>query len=360
MGIWLECGGSRIMFKRDQELINDFHIKSGHSTGSIKSYRTVFNKYRNFHHMSLCDLLAEAISEQENHVPENRLSVYDRIVSFRNFLVENHKGNTIKNSVSKIKTFYHYNRVYLPFIPPLNTKSIQKNDIIGFDDLPSKDEIRCALNLADDNLKLWIMVMLSSGTTRCEAKSITNETFFNGTMVYHRKDDFHDALKYLARSNNSVCTCKLIRSKTDKPYYTFLNPECVQLTAKIKLKHEDFDLDNPLLEYELNHVNYKFKMLNDSLGLGEVGGYARLRPHMLRKFHSTYLNQGALEGDLLAMDSVDLLHGRGKNKTRESYFKDNPEFLKLEYIKAMGNISLYHRYVWKIINGKIKVISKPL
>ena len=144
------------MFERDHKLINDFHIKSGHSTGSIKSYRTAFNKYRNFHQMSLSDLLAEAITEQENNVAENRLSVYDRIVSFRNFLVENHKANTIKNSVSKIKTFYHYNRVYLPFIPPLNTKNISKNDIIGFDDLPRKDELRSALQLADDDLKLWI------------------------------------------------------------------------------------------------------------------------------------------------------------------------------------------------------------
>ena len=67
-----------------------------------------------------------------------------------------------------------------------------------------------------------------------------------------------------------------------------------------------------------------------------------------------------MEGDLLAMDSIDLLHGRGKNKTWESYYKDNPDFLKLEYIKVMSNVSLYRMYDWKIVNGKVKVISKPL
>ena len=60
------------------------------------------------------------------------------------------------------------------------------------------------------------------------------------------------------------------------------------------------------------------------------------------------------------MDSVDLLHGRGKNKTRQAYYKDNPDFLKLEYIKAMSNISLYRRYDYKIVKGRVKVISKPL
>ena len=164
----------------------------------------------------------------------------------------------------------------------------------------------------------------------------------------------------MARNNNVVCTCKLVRQKTDKPYYTFLNPECVQRIARIKLKQEDFDLDAPLLKYNLNHVNHKFKKLNDYLGFGEVGGYARLRPHMLRKFNSTYLTQGSFEGDLLGMDSVDLLHGRGKNKTRQAYYKDNPEYLKLEYIKVMNNVSLYRKYDYKIINGRVKVISKPL
>ena len=345
---------------KDKDLINDFHLKSGHSVGTKKSYQTVFNKFTSFHNMSLCELLSEAISEQENHVSENRLSIYDCIISFRNYLVKNHIGNTIPNSISKIKTFYHYNTVKIPFIPPLNRKHVARNDIISFEDLPTKDELRLALQFADDNLKLWILVILSSGASRCEAKSMTNRTFFEGTKSYHKKDTFRDAMRYLSRKNNVVCTCRLIRQKTDKPYYTFLNPECVQRIAKVKIKQKDFDLASPLLKYELNHVNYKFKILNDYLGFGRAGGYARLRPHMLRKFNSTYLSQGNLEGDLLDMDSVDLLQGRGKNRTRESYYKDNPDFLKLEYIKVMNNISLYRRYDYKIVNGKIKVISKPL
>lgn len=350
----------KMYYTKDYDLIEDFHQKSGHSPGSKKSYRTVFNKYTKFHNMSLCDLLAEAITEQEMRIPENKLSIYDRIISFRNHMVGNYVGNTITNSISKIKTFYHYNRVCLPFIPPLNSKSIKRNDVISFADLPTKDEIRLALDFADDNLKLWILTIISSGMTRAEAKSITNGMFFDWTRQYHKKDNFEDAMKYLSRKNNVVCTCNLIRQKTDKPYYTFLNPECVQRIAKIKRKQNDYELEDSLLKYEVNHVTDKFRSLNDYLGLGEVGGYARLRPHMLRKFHSTHLNQGSLLDGQLSMDEIDILHGRGKNKARESYFKDNPEFLKFEYIKVMNNVSLYRRYDWKIVNGKVKVTSKPL
>lgn len=236
-------------------------------------------------------------------------------------------GNTITNAISKIKTFYLYNRVYLPFIPPFNRKQVKRNDIISFDDLLTKEELKEALRFADDNLSLWILVMISSGATRVEAKSMTNEMFFKGTETYHNKGSFKDAMKYLARRKNIVCTCKLIRQKTDKPHYTFLNPECVQKIAKVKLKQKDFDLRKSLLKYELNHVNYKFKLLNDYLGFGEVGGFSRLSPHMFRKFNASYLSQGSIESDLLGMDLVDMFHGRGKNKTRESYFMDNPEYL---------------------------------
>ncbi|WP_458403260.1 hypothetical protein [Methanobrevibacter sp.] len=59
-----------IYYINDNDLINDFHCKSGHSNGSIKSYRTVFNKYTQFHKMSSCELLGEAISEQEKEFPK--------------------------------------------------------------------------------------------------------------------------------------------------------------------------------------------------------------------------------------------------------------------------------------------------
>ena len=344
--------------KKDQELIKEFHRISGHGPSTIKSYGAVFNRYCKFHNMDLSELLAEAIREQENGVPENRLSIYDRILSFRGYMMENYVGNTIANSISKIKTFYRYNRVYIPFIPPLNSKSVRKNDIICFENLPTKDEIRLALEFCGDDIALWILVILSSGMTRSEAKSMTNGMFFEGTWEYHKKDSFEDAMRYLSRKDNVVCTCNLIRQKTDKPYYTFLNPECVQKIAKIKLKQNDFDLGSPLLKYNIDYVNAKFKQLNDRLGFGNAGGFARMRPHMLRKFNSTYLSQGALSDKKLSMDDIDCLHGRGKNKTRDAYFKDNPQYLKYEYVKVMDNVALYHKYDCKIIDGKVRIFAR--
>lgn len=345
----------------DEDLIDEFHKRSGHSSGSRKSYKSVFDMYKEFHNMSLGELLDEAILEQEQDVPLHKLSIYDRIVTFREFLAENYLANTVTSSISKIMTFYRYNRVDIPFIPPLNVKKLKRKKPIYFEDLPTKDELRLALENADDDLKLWIMVLVSTGSSRIDAKSMTNRTFFEGTWPYHKKDNFPDALECLASREDVVCTCKLTRQKTDKPYYTFLNPECVQEIARVKLKQNDFDLDSPLLRYSLSYISIKFRRLNDELGLGEVSGFVRLRPHMLRKFNASHLYQGTLDESLLLdMNQVDVLHGRGGNSIRKTYYKNDPEYLKRKYISVMSNVSLYHKYDYEVVGGKVKVLPRPL
>lgn len=174
--------------------------------------------------MSLSELLAETITDYKNHVSVNRLRLYYCLMSFRQYRIDNHIGNTISSTLSKIKTFYKYNRVAVPFIPPINTKNIRRYPSVSYGDLLTKSEIKKALGIVDDNLAMWIYVMMSSGSSRLEAKMLTNKTFYEGTYEYHQKDNFKDALRFICGSDNVVCTCKLTRQKTDIPYYTFHEP----------------------------------------------------------------------------------------------------------------------------------------
>lgn len=192
-------------------------------------------------------------------------------MGFRQFLIDNHTGNTISSNLSKIKTFYKYNHVKLPIIPPINTKNIRKNPCISYDDLLTKPEIKKYLKIADDNVGIWIYVMLSSGSSRIEAKELTNKTFYEGTFEYHKKDSFRNALRFLSKKDNVVCTCSLIRKKTDRLYYTFLGPEVVQFISKVKLKNWDFNLDNSLLDGSLDYVGRKFRFINDWVMMVAIG-----------------------------------------------------------------------------------------
>lgn len=93
--------------------------------------------------------------------------------------------------------------------------------------------------------------------------------FFTRTYEHHRKDTFKEAMECLLHKDNIVCTCSMVRQKTSKPYYTFLNLECVQKIAEVKLRQNDFNPSDSLLGYNINYVNYKFKFLNDRLNLGK-------------------------------------------------------------------------------------------
>ncbi|MBO7718718.1 MAG: site-specific integrase, partial [Methanosphaera sp.] len=78
-----------------------------------------------------------------------------------------------------------------------------------------------------------------------------------------------------------------------------------------------------------------FAELNDMLNLGKVGEHRRLRSHMLRKFHASYLlNAG------MSKDDVNSLQGKTQNSTDESYFYNDPKKLQKKYIKYMGAITI--------------------
>ena len=55
----------------------------------------------------------------------------------------------------------------------------------------------------------------------------------------------------------------------------------------------------------------------------------------------------------MEIESIDKLQGR--STTHESYYKNNPEILKLKYVQTMNNISLYNKYEYKIVDDKIVI-----
>lgn len=56
---------------------------------------------------------------------------------------------------------------------------------------------------------------------------------------------------------------------------------------------------------------------------------------MMRKFHASQLRESGLD-----MDTIDALQGRSKTPVRKSYFFDNPENIRSEYIKHMDCLTI--------------------
>jgi hypothetical protein len=80
-----------------------------------------------------------------------------------------------------------------------------------------------------------------------------------------------------------------------------------------------------------------FRRINDksNFGLQENGKHRKLTSHQLRRCFGTFLLRARMD-----KDKIDFMLGHEDTRTRSAYFKEDPEFLKEEYMKAMQAVSL--------------------
>ena len=397
-----------------------FLKNSSESTKSTYAY--TIKAYEEFHKASIDDLVCEALDEQTKQVPHHLLKVVERIEDFQDHMIEQgYLMTTIGIYVSRIKTVYRKNRVDLPYIESLNPKQLNKRDYIEYKDMLTKDELRRAYSLMRPSAQARLMVMIQGGLSSEECEHLTTRAFIDELKPYHQKDNDVDALRWLADKNHPVIwVTKLIRIKTGKPYYAIIGAEAVNAVAMAKLHEREMpknkgEIPNKLLDYHKLSFNRTCVDVNNALGLGyigaihhneltdengcitirkklfsrlnmisevnyevikkddvvvistdapnteiefELGGQSKLRPHMCRKFHATFISGSALnyeEQSIITNAEIDEMQGRGKTNVQDTYIKTNPLRQKTLYAKVMNNVSLWNTYNYKIVDNDVVV-----
>ena len=337
------------------------------SANTQKSYLQAIGKYEKFHGLSIEQLIIEALDEQTKQIPPHLLKIIDRIEDFQNKLIEDGLVyGTIHTHLSKIKSVYRKNRVVLPYLEPLNSKRVKRNDVIEFKDILTKEELKKVLPLMRLPLRARAMAMIQGGLSNEECEHLTLRSFIDELRVYHQKEDDISALEWLADENNPVIwITKLIRVKTGKPFYALIGAEAVNTIASAKLYEHNLGhkLSDKLLNTHKSSMSRICSQLNKKLRLGSAGGMYRLRPHALRKFHATYISGSALsyeEHSLITNQEIDEMQGRGKTNVQDTYIKTNPIRQKVLYAKVMNNVSLWHEYDYELVGDDVRVfLSDP-
>ena len=147
----------------------------------------------------------------------------------------------------------------------------------------------------------------------------------------------------------------MYRQKTNYPYISFCSNEATKaiityLNYRLK-KNPDLCEDENLFDVKTITVQAHFRRINDKLNLGQTGQYRFFHAHALRKYFATQL----LKADLDSM-TIDFLSGRSINKTREAYFKADPEKLKNKYREVVNSLIIRDEYMFKSSNEKIESI----
>lgn len=322
--------------RSNEDILNEIHHAKAHQKSAKKIYKNAVKQYCKYHQLSLEELLNEADTEEEQGIRWKNRKLKQRLIDFRQYLIENYKKNTIHSYFNAIRAIYNYFEIEIHELPTLNNKNLNIPEPINYVDLPNKEIIKKALEIADPRMKALILFQSSSGCAKRETLNLTIQDFIEATNLYHNFNNIYNVIDALKDREDVVPMFRLKRQKTNKHYYTFCSPEAVNaLIAYLSTMENELKPTDKLFPIHEDYVTILFIELNNILKLGKKGTYNRFRSHMLRKFHASQLyNSG------LTLEEIDALQGRGKDATHSSYFLEDPEKLRQKYIEHMDAVTI--------------------
>lgn len=332
----------------DEEIFEVFAITRGLSEKSRTDYIHTFKIYTKTQQMTLQELLDEAEQEEIEGIRLKNRTIKKRLISYKNYLIENYTKNSIDTHFTRVKALYKHFEIELPNFPNYKTKQIREYEPIYYKDLPDREIIKEALNISNPLMTAIILFMSSSGCARRETLNITINDFKKSIQDYTIKTNIYEILDDLKTKKNIVPMFRIKRQKTNKFYYTFCSPEATNAIISYLLSRNDILTDDSqLFKINVHYFTDCFNEINDKLNLGKVGAFNLFRSHMLRKYHASNLMMGEHS---LTLDEIDSLQGRSKDKTHRSYFMEDPYKLKEKYVLAMPQI---------MINAEIIEVNSP-
>ena len=343
--------------EKDEELLQELAHERNIRHSTMIRYRTIINYYVESQGLPLYQLIAEAEREEDEGIRLKNRTIKKRLINHRNYLINerNYSLVTIQKTLTGLRTIYNHFEIELPRLPKLNERGVKNYEQIYFDDLPTKELIREAINLSKPLMKAVTLFILSSGCARGETCSITIQQFIEATREWHDKEDIYDVLEELKGQDNIVPIFHIKRLKTNKYYYTFCSPEATEaIISYLESRTDKLTNDRKLFQINKNYLNVKFQELNEQIGGHQKGCYSLLRTHMLRKFHASNLARGE---NGLSLDEIDSLQGRGKDNVRKSYYFDDPKELRKKYLRNIDKVLIFNETV-KIDSPEVAALRK--
>lgn len=326
----------------DMEILNHLAKTRNHSQRTKADYKSTTHIYTQFNQLSLIDLIKEAEYEEEQGIRWKDRKIKKRLSKFREYCYDNYMCASAKSHMQRIQTIYRFFEIELQPLMYMSTKQIKLPVPLIYGDLPDKEVIREALNISTPLMSAIILFMSSSGTARAETLSITIGDFIESVNEYVYVADINEVILELKQRNDIIPMFKLKRKKINEYYYTFCSPEATDAIIEYLLTREDkVKLESQLFKIHPVSLTKLFININNKLGLGKKGTYNRFRSHMLRKYHSTTLDDC---DNKLTIQDIDFLQGRSDSKTRRSYFMKNEKRLKMRYAESMNDITINKKY----------------
>lgn len=345
------------LFLQNRDLAEKTRIRYLHA---IKIYSEFINE-------TPTQWIEEAENEEEDRIRMRKRKIKTYQLDFKKFLEsKNYTTWTIKSMIIPIRIFY---KEYDIEIPDLKIKNTTPEET--YDDIPSKEDIRLALQFANLKYRAIILLFSSSGMGVAELLSIKYHDLLNSLKeyitipqnTYIDIEELIHLIKVQKETNPIIIpTWQLTRKKTGKPFISFSTPESLDILLEYLKSDPPQKLETPLIRgYDPNKpLNRRalFKHLeriNDKCEFGKPHRQIKIRSHAIgRKYFTNVLYHNGLQ-----QLSIDFFLAHTIDKTTSAYFKNDIESLKNQYITCIDNLSIEDTEV-RILESEDKKLLNEL
>ena len=315
----------------NSKIFKEFKEDKNAAENTIKSYIDSLTWYCYFCKMTPDQLIDEAKQEQKDKIELSERKLRSKIIKFKPFLSKQEFTRyTIKTRIKNVKAFYSFFGVTIPDIP---IQPLKHEDELTFNDLPTIDHIRQAIeSTANPKHRLMIMISCSMGLGSAEIRLITRRDYFLATKEFHKKSNLDEALVAMDGRKDIFPLFKLRRKKTGMTFFSCCTPETNQFFIEYLKTTDNSNLDEPIIKLSDNGFNNVYKKINDKFNWGMTGKSRFFASHKLRKFHSSTIDDERL---------ANHLQGRKTDPITDTYYKQNPEKAREKYKKHVNQLTVY-------------------
>ena len=199
------------MYMLDQEMLDEFSRERNHSPNTKRQYKYALEDYVEFQQKSLYELIKEAEIEEDTGVRWKRRKLRKRLINFRSYLYEKFDiPETARKRLQFITTFYKHHEIELQPLPPRsNLQNAKQNELITYEDLPTKEIIKDSLKIATPLMKAIILFQSSSGCARRETLNLTIKDLVDSLSDYTNSEDIYEIIKMFKHKKNIVPTFRI-------------------------------------------------------------------------------------------------------------------------------------------------------
>ena len=349
--------------KMEDQRLREFLANRQTKPNTERSYRQHLNKYSQVTGLSLTALIEQAEEDEDKRLRMRQRRIKYHFKNFRNQLQNESKtSSTIKTALTIVGTFYKEFEIELPKQKIKSTSTQRETN----ENIPTKDDIRTAIEYANPKYQAIITLMASSGMGSAEIRNIKVKDLLKALNIPLKKIektpfDIEELINLV--NENTIPTWQILRVKTGIPYFTFSTPESVKFILRFLELYPPDGLNDylfPAAQYggqlgESGFAKY-FKKINDKCGFPINGHQIFFRSHSLRKFFGTILMKVNL-----SQLKIDWLLGNRIDDTTEAYFITNPDGLKRDYLKAMRLLAFMEEVkIREITDERLQELEKEI